>query len=118
MIGLIPRPLHAVMDYLWGIAVFFAPELFGFKENEAASLYCKVRGGGTVITSLMTRYELGVIKLIPFNMHLLLDFVSAVFSFFAPKLLGFDKNKEGRQATLAFSALELGVVLLSKRDGK
>ncbi len=59
MIGLIPRPLHAVLDYLWAVVVFFAPQLFGF-----------------------------------------------------------EKNKKGRQATFAFSAVELAVVLLSKRDKK
>jgi hypothetical protein len=118
MIGLIPRPLHAVLDYLWGIAMIFAPETMGFKDNEAANAYCKARGGGMLLTSLMTRYELGLIKVIPFNVHLLLDLLSAAVSFAIPNLLGFDKNKKATQAVLAFSAFELGAVLLSKRDRK
>ena len=118
MIGLIPRPLHAIMDYLWGIAVFFAPEMLGFKGNQAATTFCKVRGAGMIVTSLLTKFELGLIKIVPFNLHLLLDFLSAVASFPAPQILGFSKDKKASQAVIIFSAIELGTVLLSKRDKK
>ncbi len=119
MIPLIPRPLHAVMDYLWGASVFFAPELLGFDKDSPANVYCKARGGSMVLTSLMTRYELGLIKVIPYNMHLLLDFVSAVtLGFAGPKLFGFENDKKASQAVLVFSAIELGTVLMSKRDKK
>ncbi|MEO8285595.1 MAG: hypothetical protein ABI670_04110 [Chloroflexota bacterium] len=116
MIGLIPRPLHAVLDYLWGIAMLLAPQLMGFEGNKAADAYCKARGGGMIATSLMTRYELGLIKIIPFNMHLLLDLTGALLGFAAPTLFGFDKDKKATQAAIAFSAFELGAVLFSKRD--
>lgn len=118
MIGLIPRPMHAALDYLWSIAHFFAPELFGFADNEAASAFSKFRGGIAVGGSLMTRYELGLIKVIPFNMHLLLDFMGAVLALGAPWLFGFDKNEKARNAVLGFAIAEIGAVLLSKRDKK
>jgi hypothetical protein len=119
MIPLIPRPLHAVMDYLWGVALMFAPEALGFQKDSAANVYCKARGGSMVLTSLMTRYELGLIKVIPFNVHLLLDFLSAIsLGFMGPKLFGFEKNKTASQVTMLFSAIELGTVLMSKRDKK
>ncbi|HEX8228954.1 MAG TPA: hypothetical protein VF826_06530 [Chloroflexia bacterium] len=119
MIPIIPRPLHAVLDYLWGAAVMFAPEALGFEKDTAANTYCKARGGSMVLTSLTTRYELGLIKLIPYNMHLLLDFVSALtVGFMGPKLFGFEKNKKASQVVLIFSAIELGTVLMSKRDKK
>jgi hypothetical protein len=111
--------LHAILDYLWGVAVFFAPEALGFSKDSAANTYCKARGGSMVLTSLMTRYELGLIKVIPYNVHLLLDLVSALtMGFLGPKMLGFDKNEKANQAVIAFSAIELGTVLLSKRDKK
>ena len=118
MIGLIPRPLHAILDYLWGIAFLLAPSLMGFEDNEAATMFARTRGGGMIATSLMTRYELGLIKVIPFNLHLLLDLIGALFGFAAPSLLGFNKNSKARNAALAFSAFELGAVLFSKRDEK
>ncbi len=118
MIGLIPRPLHGVLDYLWGIAHTFAPEMFGFADDKAATAFSRFRGISMVGASLTTRYELGLIKLIPFNMHLLLDLMGALFSLGVPWLLGFDKNEKARNAVLGFAFFEIGAVLLSKRDKK
>lgn len=119
MIPLIPRPVHAVMDYLWGVAHAMAPEAMGFQDDKGANAYCKARGGGAVVTSLMTRYELGVIKVIPYNMHLALDLLSALtFGLFGPQLFGFSKNKQATQIALIFTAIEIGTVLMSKRDKK
>ena len=118
MIGLIPRPLHAILDYLWGIAFFAAPEALEFAEDETASVYCKARGGSMVAASLLTRYELGLIKVIPFNMHLTLDLLGALFGLASPWLFGFDKNKKARQAVIGFSLFEIGAVMFSKRDKK
>lgn len=116
MLGLIPRPLHGVLDYLWALAYWFAPEAQGFADDEAATVFSKIRAGSMVPASLMTRYELGVIKLIPFNVHLLLDLAGALVGLAAPWLLGFAKNEKARNATLGFALFELGAVLLSKRD--
>ncbi len=119
MIPLIPRPLHALMDYLWGIVHALAPELMGFQDDEGANAYCKARGGGAVVTSLMTRYELGVIRVIPYNMHLLLDLLSALsFGLLGPQLFGFSKNKKATQVAMLFTAIEIATVLTSKRDRK
>jgi len=118
VIGLIPRPLHAVLDYLWGIAFTFAPEVGGFEKNNAANAYSKARGMSMIGISLLTRYELGLIRIIPFNAHLLSDFAGALFGFAAPWLLGFDKDTKARNASLGFSAFEMMAVLLSKRDRK
>lgn len=117
MLGIIPRPLHAVLDYLWSMALFLAPELVGFADD-AASTVCKARAGGTTAMSLLTRYELGLIKVIPFNVHLLLDLLGGLMGLAAPWLFGYAKNAKARNTALAFSLLELGVVALTKRDGQ
>jgi hypothetical protein len=110
--------LHAVLDYLWGIAHYMAPEMMDFADDEAASAYAKFRGGSMIATSLMTRYELGIIRIIPFNMHLAFDLIGALFGLASPWVLGFDKNEKAKQAAIAFSVFELGAVLFSKRDRK
>ena len=116
MIGLIPRPLHAVLDYLWGIAHYLAPEMLGYSDNLAGTAYSQARGTGMVATSLMTRYELGVLRIIPFNMHLALDLLGALLGLASPWLFGFDKNEKARNAAIGFSLFELGAVFFSKRD--
>lgn len=118
MFGLIPRPMHAVLDYLWGIAHTAAPEMFDYAGDEAATAFSRFRGLSAAGASHFTRYELGLIKIIPFNMHLLLDFLGALLGLAAPWLLGFDKNEKARKAVVGFAVTELIVVLLSKRDKK
>jgi hypothetical protein len=118
MLGLIPRPLHAVLDYLWGIAHYLAPEKLGYDDDEAANIFSKVRGGSTIVHSLFTRYELGLIKLMPFNMQLLGEFLFGLFSLAAPWLFGFEKNEKARKAVIGFAVMEIVVVLLSRRDKK
>lgn len=118
MFGIIPRPLHTVLDYLWSMALFLAPELVGFADDEAASTVCKARAGGATAMSLLTRYELGLIKVIPFNVHLLLDLLSGLMGLAAPWLFGYAKNEKARNTAIAFSLLELGAVARSKRDGQ
>jgi hypothetical protein len=54
----------------------------------------------------------------PFNMHLLSDFLGALLGLAAPWLFGFEKDDKARKAVMAFAAVELGVVLLSRRDRK
>src|SRR5690348_11331327 len=116
MIGLIPRPLHGVLDYLWSLVYWFAPEMLGFADDQAATVFSKIRAGSMVPAGLMTRYELGLIKIIPFNVHLLLDLGGALVGLAAPWLLGFAKNEKARNATLGFALVELTAVLFSKRD--
>ncbi len=116
MIGLIPRPVHAVIDYTWGGAHYFAPEMFGFQDEEAANAFSKFRGGSAAATSLLTRYELGVVRVIPYNVHLVFDLIGAVGGLAAPWVFGFDKNEKARNTVLAFALFELGAVALSKRD--
>lgn len=116
MLGIIPRPMHAVLDYLWGVAHSLAPEALGFADDEAANVFSKARGGSMIGTSMITRYELGLVKLIPYNVHLLLDLSGALAAMAAPWMFGFEKNEKARNAVIGFALFELCAVVLSKRD--
>ncbi|MDQ5825256.1 MAG: hypothetical protein M3441_13770 [Chloroflexota bacterium] len=118
MLGLVPRPLHAVLDYLWSASLFAAPHLFGFSNDERAVLFCRTKAATAFVISLLTRYELGLIKVLPFNMHLAGDALDAVVGLAAPSVVGFDKNDKARNTVLAFVLFEIGAVLLSKPDRK
>ena len=116
MLGLIPRPVHGVLDYLWGLAFVAAPHLFGYAGDRQATLFSRVMGGGALAMGLLTRYELGLIKVLPFNLHLLGDGLNAVAGFAGPAVLGFGNNAKARQVVLGFVLVEIAVLLLSKRD--
>jgi len=86
---MIPRNIHGVVDYIVGAALVAAPWLFGFADNTPATYVPVALGIGALMYSLLTRYELGLIKIIPFKIHLILDVVSGAFLAASPWLFGF-----------------------------
>jgi hypothetical protein len=116
MLGIVPRPLHAVLDYLYAGAAFAAPKLGGFEDEPKAALVCKAHGAATLGASLLTDYELGAVRKIPFKVHLMLDLGGAIFGLATPWLFGFAENKRARNVVLGLALFELAAVAMSKRD--
>lgn len=85
----IPTKVHGVLDYVVGLLLIFAPRIFGFDNGGPEARIPVILGVMTLIYSLLTRYELGLIKVIPFRGHLSLDFLSGVFLAVSPWLFGF-----------------------------
>jgi hypothetical protein len=81
----IPTRVHGVLDYLTAAALIILPRIFGFSDNATSVL--TFAGAGLALLSLLTRYELGPIKLVPMTAHLGLDFVMGVLLFAAPFFL-------------------------------
>ena len=115
-IKIIPRPVHALLDYTWSAALAAAPRTFGFEDEANAVQLCRAQGAAVATASALTRYELGTWKLIPFRTHLALDALGAVVGLASPWLLGFSDNKRARNTVLAFFIVEAIVVALSQTD--
>ncbi len=81
---------HGALDYIVGLLLIFAPQLFQLPPG-AASRVPVVLGLAALIYSLLTRYELGAVKLIPFKAHLVIDFLSGVVLALSPWLFGFSE---------------------------
>lgn len=88
----IPTKVHGVLDYVHGGALLAAPELLGLKDEPRARLVSRLMGGGATAYTLMTDFELGVVKVIPMPAHLALDTVSGALLAGAPWLFGYAKN--------------------------
>lgn len=86
---IIPRHIHAVLDYIVGVLLLAAPWLLGFSGNQPATIVACVMGAGALLYSLLTKYEAGVIPIIPFRMHLILDIFSGAFLAASPWIFGF-----------------------------
>ena len=80
---------HGVLDYLTGILLILAPRILGFQDAGIAAQVPVFLGIATIVYSLLTRYELGLIRVLPFGFHLTLDFFAGVFLAASPWLLGF-----------------------------
>lgn len=115
-IKIIPRPVHALLDYTWSGAFAAAPKVFGFEDEAAAIKLCRVQGTLVALASSLTKYELGTLKIIPFRTHLKLDAIGAAVGIASPWLLGFSHNKRARNTILAFFLFEAVAVALSQTD--
>jgi len=80
---------HGILDYIVGVALIVAPWLFRFADSGAETWVPVALGAAALVYSLLTRYELGVVKLIPFKTHLTFDFISGVLLATSPWIFGF-----------------------------
>ena len=110
---MIPTRIHGILDYTVGLFLLASPWLLDFHHSGTATWVMVVMGGGALLYSLFTDYELGVIKRIPMPVHLGLDAVSGVLLAASPWLLGFTETTW--KPHLVLGAMELLVVLLSRR---
>jgi hypothetical protein len=103
---------HGVIDYVVGAALILAPYLFGFADDEPARNAAWIVGGGVLIYSLFTAYELSIAKLIPYRVHLGLDIVAGLFLAASPWLMNFSDRVVAPH--LVVGLLEIGVALMSR----
>lgn len=81
--------VHGIIDYLWGVALLSTPWLLGFADVPAARWTAVVFGLGAILYSAMTAYELGVLKVLPMPLHLILDGLGGALLAASPVLFGF-----------------------------
>jgi hypothetical protein len=80
---------HGVIDYLMGALLIVAPYLLGFADGTAAQWIPQIIGAALIGAALLTDYELGVVRMIPMPVHLLLDIAAGALLAVSPWLFGF-----------------------------
>lgn len=111
---IISTRLHGVADYLVSALLIASPWLFGFWRGGAESYVPIVIGATSLLYSLFTNYELGVVKTLNMRTHLSLDVLSGICLAVSPWLLHFQDIVFWPH--LLVGILEVGVVLLSARE--
>jgi hypothetical protein len=103
--------LHAVLDYALAVAFLVLPGVLGFPHDSMrlAQIFGMVYLGA----SLLTRYPLGAIKLIPFPVHGIMESVLAAVWVVAPWLFKFSQHAAARNFYVAAGVALLAVVLLT-----
>lgn len=98
---------HGLLDYITGIILILAPNLFSFEDlNEPAVTVARVFGVIFVVQALLTNYELGIFRVIPLRLHLFDDFVMSIILAASPWIFGF----YGRQTNVWLPHLIIGCV--------
>lgn len=109
---LIPTYAHGIFDYLGGLALLYAPNIFGFSEvGGAAVLIPRIIGAIVLVQSLFTNYDLGLFKMLPMKVHLMNDYIASIFLALSPWLFGF--VDQPRNAWMPHLIVGITVLLLS-----
>ncbi|PSR53100.1 hypothetical protein AHMF7605_05945 [Adhaeribacter arboris] len=110
----ITRQMHGFADYSYIPTITAAPELFNFKEEKTAATLCRILGGKLFLSTILTRAEWGIVKVLPFKAHLALDLAAGIFTVGAPWLFGFADNTKARNAFLAFGLTSIAAASLTE----
>lgn len=82
--------MNANLDIFSIFAFAFAPTVYGFSGDAATLSY--VLSAGNLLLVIFTKYPLGIVKLVPLKIHVLLEFGLFPLLLLAPTLLGFSDN--------------------------
>lgn len=86
----ITKRIHAFLDYPVAIALIILPFLLGLGESHPLALQLSVATGiAALILTLLTNHHLGVIKVIPYKYHLIVDFSVAIVFILVPFIFPF-----------------------------
>lgn len=108
---IISTRMHGVLDYLVSAFLIASPWIFGFANGDIEMWLPIIIGVATIIMSLFTDYELGVVKMLGWRMHLMMDTLTGLLLAISPWLFGF--SDEVWAPHLIVGLLEIGVVLMS-----
>ncbi|HYG83415.1 MAG TPA: SPW repeat protein [Verrucomicrobiae bacterium] len=81
--------IHTIIGLLVGIVLLFAPQLFSFTNNAAASNVALYVGIFIILSELITTSRFSPLKLVPMRTHLILDYLTGAFLAVSPWLFGF-----------------------------
>jgi hypothetical protein len=112
----ISRRMHGLADYTYIPTVALAPKLAGFEDEEVAAQLCRIMSSGVAISAISTRAEWGLLRVMPFTGHLIVDFISGVFAAAAPWLFGFAGNARARNAFVLIGLISIGASTLSRPE--
>ena len=103
--------VHGILDYMTAAFLHTLPRVMGWSGT--ATCVMDTAGVAATTYSLMTRYEMGVLKVLPMKAHLTLDAVSGAGLIGAALLLE-DEDPDVRATIAAIGLYEIGAALLTQ----
>lgn len=87
----ITKEIHALLDYPVAIALIGLPFLLGLGESNPLALQLSVATGvAALILTILTDHKLGLIRVISYKIHLIVDFLVGVVFVLAPFIFSFE----------------------------
>ena len=110
LVRILPASLHAVADYAVGALLIIVAIAVGGSAGAVATGI--VVGGTVLVVSMLTKYPLGVVKVLPFTVHSAGDYLAAALLLIAPFALNFSDGDGGLTAFYVVAGLAVLAVSL------
>src|SRR5690349_15710813 len=107
---LLPAWFHALADYAVAAALILVPIIAGGSNKAVAAGI--VVGAVVALVSMLTRYPLGVVKVLPFTVHSAGDYLAAALLVVAPFALSFNDSDAGLAAFYVVAGIAVLAVSL------
>ena len=107
LVKLLPAWFHAVADYAVGIALIVVALVDNGSDGAVGTGV--VVGATVLLVSMLTKYPLGVVKVLPFTVHSAGDYLAAALLIIAPFALNFADAEGG----MAAFYVAMGVAVLA-----
>ncbi|WP_108805620.1 hypothetical protein [Aquimarina sp. Aq107] len=86
----VTKRIHAFLDYPVAIILILLPYILGLGSSNPMALYVSVAtGAAAFILTLLTDHNLGVYRIVPYKVHLIVDFLVAIVFIIVPFILSF-----------------------------
>ncbi|MEX0301638.1 MAG: hypothetical protein AB3N24_04370 [Leisingera sp.] len=86
----VTRTIHAYLDYPVAISLMGLPLLLGLGESNPLALWLSVMTGiAAFVLTVLTDHHLGLIRVLPYKLHLAVDLIVGLAFLVAPFLFGF-----------------------------
>ncbi len=105
--GPIPLNLHALSEPLLVALLIAAPFLFGFSDESAPTALSIVAGVVILVVAMSTKWRISLVKVIPVEVHALLDLGLGAFLVASPFIFGFSDETAPTAFFITFGILEI-----------
>ena len=107
LVKLLPAWFHAFADYAVGILLIVVA--LAYNGSAGATATGVVVGAVVLLVSALTRYPLGILKVLPFTIHSAGDYLAAALLIAAPFVLNFASAEGG----IAAFYVVMGIAVLA-----
>ena len=97
--------MHGVLDYLFVILLAIGPGVTGFAPSTAQAKFCWAIAALLLIVSLLTRYPLGVKKIVGFVSHAIIEMAIVVALLVLPWTRSFSSGVLSRDFFITIGVL-------------